>query len=233
MIQARYAIIVAGGKGTRMGSQIPKQFLPIAGKPVLMHTLERFAQAKTTISVVLVLPQNQFEPWEALCKKYRFTLPHQCVIGGATRTESVFNGLQVLPEQGLVAVHDGVRPLVSDALIERAYQTAAAKGNAIAAVPLKDSIRQLHPDGTSYAVDRSMFQLVQTPQTFQLALFKEAYRQAMQSAQTFTDDASVAEAAGHTIHLVSGDYQNIKITTPEDLQFAEAFLRFPQTHPHQ
>ena len=219
----RFAVLVAGGSGSRMGSAVPKQFLPLAGKPVLQHTLEVFAEAMPGIALLLVLPAEQQESWEQLCRNYGCRVPHQVVTGGRTRFESVRNGLAAISvEQGLVAVHDGVRPLVPASVIQESFRVAAEKGSAVAAVPLKDSVREVLPDGRSQALDRSRYRLVQTPQTFQLSLLRTAFAKAAHA--DFTDDAAVAEAAGHQITLVEGSYRNIKITTPEDLLLAGALL---------
>lgn len=215
----RYALVVAGGTGTRMGTPVAKQFLHLAGRPVLMHTLIRFA---TCDEVILVLPATQIEYWEELCRAHHFEQPHTIIAGGSERFYSVLNGLAALPDTGLVAIHDGVRPCVTPEVINVAYETAAKFGNAIAAVKSKDSIRKVEADGYSVAVNRSEYFLVQTPQTFSLELLKKAYCQPYKS--TFTDDASVVESAGHQIYLIEGDYKNIKITTPEDLPLAELFL---------
>lgn len=216
----QYALIVAGGSGTRMGAEIPKQFLLLAGKPILMHTLAVFHQVKCEL--IVVLPEYQFSFWEQLCETYTFTIPHQVVGGGNTRFHSVQNGLAVIPENALVAIHDGVRPCITPKIIEATFDMAAKKGNGIAAVRPKDSIR-LIDDEDNHSVNRDYYRLVQTPQTFQSALIKRAYAQSPHG--DFTDDAGVLEAAGSAIHLVDGDYRNIKVTTPEDLIVAEVFLK--------
>ncbi|WP_139924919.1 2-C-methyl-D-erythritol 4-phosphate cytidylyltransferase [Hymenobacter sp. DG01] len=218
----RFAILVAGGSGTRMGADRPKQFLPLAGEPVLLHTLRRFADPALGVQqTVLVLPPDQFETWQQLCTEYAITLPHTVVAGGATRWASVRNGLAALSSpEGVVAVHDGVRPLTPASVIEATYQVAQAQGAAIAAVVPKDSVRSLGQQG-SYALDRSRLRLVQTPQCFEIGLLRRAYQ--LPELPTFTDDASVVEDL-HPIQLVAGDYRNLKITTPEDLLLAEAIL---------
>ncbi|WP_151086748.1 2-C-methyl-D-erythritol 4-phosphate cytidylyltransferase [Hymenobacter baengnokdamensis] len=220
----RYAILVAGGTGQRMGADRPKQFLLLRGEPVLLHTLRRFAEPTLGVAqVVVVLPFDQLAYWQSICKKYNITLPHTLVAGGATRWASVKAGLAALPADAagaLVAVHDGVRPLVSTPVIEAAYQAAAAHGAAAAAVPPKDSVRLLGAAGSS-PLDRRRLRLMQTPQTFDLALLRRAYR--LPELPTFTDDASVVDDL-HPVHLVEGDYRNLKITTPEDLLLAEALL---------
>jgi 2-C-methyl-D-erythritol 4-phosphate cytidylyltransferase len=218
----RYAIIVAGGKGERMGAEIPKQFLPLAGMPVLMHTLQRFYKAGEHTHLILVLPQKHLAVWEELCRCHGFSVPHQVVAGGAERFFSVRNGLDTITaEEGLVAVHDGVRPLVDASLIHRTFAQAEQSGTAVASVKLKDSVRHLDNNG-SCAVDRNEYVLVQTPQVFRLSLLRKAYTTAYSSI--FTDDASVVEATGVKITLAEGAYSNIKITTADDLALAEVLL---------
>jgi 2-C-methyl-D-erythritol 4-phosphate cytidylyltransferase len=220
----RYAIIVAGGSGTRMGADRPKQFLALLGEPVLLHTLRRFMEASLRVEqCVVVLPAEQFGTWQQLCAEHSVTIPHAVVAGGETRWASVRNGLAHLSEQiaGIVAVHDGVRPLVSAMVIEQTYAAAVQHGAAVAAVAPKDSVRGLAQQG-SYALDRARLRLVQTPQCFELNLLRRAYQ--LPELSTFTDDASVVEDL-QPIYLVPGDYRNLKITTPEDLIVAEALLR--------
>lgn len=219
---SEYALIVAGGSGSRMQSDIPKQFLLLEGKPVLMHTLEAFHRHSPILEIILVLPEGQFDFWSQLCRDHQFKIPHHMQRGGATRFHSVKNGLALIAKEGLVAIHDGVRPLVDVPLIKRGYEAAAIYGNAIAAVPSKDSLRQVK-DFESKSVARSEFWLVQTPQTFRTGLIKEAYKTT--ESPLFTDDASVAEKAGHSIHLIEGSYSNLKITTPEDLVIAAALMQ--------
>lgn len=214
----KYAIIVAGGKGLRMGSDVPKQFLPINGKPVLMHTIEAFRNALKDVIIVLVLPAEQQDYWQELCKKYNFYSPELIAKGGETRFHSVKNGLAHLADDydALVGIHDGVRPFVSEETIQRCYD-AAAKGEAVVpVVPVVETIRQILPDGKSITRPRDAYRLVQTPQTFPLALLKKAYEQPYSEA--FTDDASVVEALGKEIIMVEGNRENIKITTPADLR---------------
>ncbi|WP_157541474.1 2-C-methyl-D-erythritol 4-phosphate cytidylyltransferase [Hymenobacter aerophilus] len=220
----RYAIIVAGGSGTRMGADRPKQFLELAGEPVLLHTLRRFAEPVLGVTeLVVVLPAGQLDTWQALCRQYEVQIPHALVVGGASRWASVRAGLAHLAgrENGVVAVHDGVRPLTPRAVIEATYAAAYNHGAAVAAVVPKDSVRNLSQQG-SYALNRARLRLVQTPQCFDLALLRRAYQ--LPELNTFTDDASVVEDL-HPIHLVEGDYRNLKITTAEDLYVAEALLR--------
>lgn len=215
-----YAIIVAGGSGTRMQQDIPKQFIEVAGKPILMHTIERFYEYNPGIRLIVVLPQEQLSTWRSLCQKHHFRLFHMTVPGGATRFGSVKNGLDAVMGEGLVAVHDGVRPFVEVDTIRAAYKAAAKYGSAVVAVSPKDSIRELVGE-TSRAVPRAKYKLVQTPQVFQVSILRRAYEQPEQ--EHFTDDASVVESIGESITLVEGSYRNIKITTPEDLILAEAF----------
>ncbi len=212
----KYAIIVAGGSGSRMKSDIPKQFIEVGGLPILMHTLKRFKEADSDIELILVLPEDQFEYWDELCLKYP-TVQLQLVKGGETRFQSGLNGLQVIDNEGLVAIHDGVRPFVSVEIINESFKIAAEKGTAIVSVPSKDSVRV-----NGQAIDRSTVRIIQTPQTFQISLIKKAFE--TEELSTFTDDASVAENAGFEIHLIEGNYENIKITTPEDLLWAEVIL---------
>jgi 2-C-methyl-D-erythritol 4-phosphate cytidylyltransferase len=217
-----YAIIVAGGSGTRMQHDVPKQFIPVAGKPILMHTIERFYNYNPTIRLIVVLPNEQLTTWRELCKEYSFTLFHMTVPGGTTRFGSVKNGLDAVMGDGLIAVHDGVRPFVGTETIKAAFEAAANYGSGVVAISPKDSIRELTSDG-SKAVPRTNYKLVQTPQVFKAGIIRRAYEQPEQAY--FTDDASVVESMGETITLVEGSYRNIKITTPEDLVLAEAFAK--------
>lgn len=223
----QYAIIVAGGSGSRMGSAVPKQFLPLAGKPVLVHTLERFLAYSPSVQVILCLPADQLPAWREIRVQYpsleAFEYPILETPGGASRFQSVRNGLAQIADEGLVAVHDGVRPLVPVGVIDAGFRLAAASGTAVVAVPAKDSVRLIVSETENKALDRTALRLVQTPQTFRVSLLKEAFRQ--EESPLFTDDASVAEAAGFPVFLVDGSYENIKITTPEDLLLAEALLR--------
>jgi 2-C-methyl-D-erythritol 4-phosphate cytidylyltransferase len=220
--KTEYALIVAGGKGTRIKSKTPKQFLELCGKPVLLHTIEAFFRYSDRINIILVLPQDDFETWNAIVKKYNFSKAVVLCQGGDTRFQSVKNGLQKIEGNGLVAIHDGVRPLVSENIIGASFNLAAVHQSAVAAVRLKESLRMTDQNNTK-AVDRSSFRLIQTPQTFDVQLIKKAYE--LKEDLSLTDDASVAERAGHTISLFEGSYENIKITTPEDLLVAEALLR--------
>ena len=216
-----YAIIVAGGKGLRMGGEVPKQFLPIGGKPVLMHTIEAFRQALDNVQIVLVLPAEQHDYWQGLCEEYDFRSPELIAQGGETRFHSVRNGLALLPDdaEAVVGVHDGVRPFVSAETIRRCYAVASEGKAVVPVVPVVETVRQILPDGKSITRPRDVYRLVQTPQTFSLALLKEAYQQPY--SEGFTDDASVVEALGKEIAMIEGNRENIKLTTPADLRFAE------------
>lgn len=218
-----YIIIVAGGKGLRMGSDIPKQFLPIGGKPVLMRTLERFRQYSPSLQIILVLPKAQQDYWQKLCKEYAFDIDCQLADGGETRFHSVQNGLAKIPDnaQGVVGVHDGVRPFPSIDVIRNCYETAREKKAVIPVIPVVETVRHLKGD-TSVTVPRNDYRLVQTPQTFDIQLLKAANRQPYNEG--FTDDASVVEAFGFNITLVEGNRENIKITTPYDLKIAEVLI---------
>ncbi len=217
----RYAIIVAGGSGSRMESEIPKQFLELDGTPILIHTLRKYRDSSTD-EVILVIPEGHKKICEELLSDSGFH-DVQLVIGGKERFDSVRNGLLTIEEEsGVVAVHDAVRPMVTPELIDRSYEQAEQFGSAVVAVPLKDSIREKTYELTE-ARDRSKYMLIQTPQTFDLASLILAYNKDYQT--WFTDDASVFEDAGQPIHLLEGDYKNIKITTPEDLQVASVFIK--------
>jgi len=220
-----YVIIVAGGSGSRMQSVVPKQFLLLRGKPVLMHTIEAFHYSDAKPNVILVLPSNFHAYWEQLRNEHDFHIPHQVVNGGETRFQSVKNALDIIggEEEALVAVHDAVRPLTSKKIIDRSYVFAAEHGNAITAVKSRDSVRQLK-NGISGHLRRDEIYLIQTPQTFKFSQLKKAYLHPFDPK--FTDDASVVEQAGFQIHLIEGSYQNIKITFPEDIAIAETLFSF-------
>ena len=220
-----YLILVAGGKGLRMGGEVPKQFLPIGGKPVLMYTIQAFRRAIEDIKIVLVLPAEQHDYWHELCEKYDFRSPELIAQGGETRFHSVKNGLALLPDDDnvVVGVHDGVRPFVSTETIRRCY-AAAAEGKAVVpVVPVVETVRQILPNGKSMTKPRDEYRLVQTPQTFPLALLRQAYQQPYTEA--FTDDASVVEALGKEIVMIEGNRENIKLTTPNDLRYAEFIIQ--------
>lgn len=221
----KYAIIVAGGKGLRMGADLPKQFMPIAGRPLLMRTLDAFLNHDAELVCILALPLVQMEYWADLCRQYSVDYSERVIVveGGATRFHSVKNALARVPEgeESLVAVHDGVRPFVSEETIAATYAEATTSGCAVPVVDSVDSVREITADG-NVARDRSKLKLVQTPQTFRSSILKEAYHQEFRD--TFTDDASVVESAGYKITLTVGNRENIKITTPFDLKVAEVLV---------
>lgn len=247
----RYAIIVAGGKGLRMGGELPKQFIPVEGCPVLMRTLNAFHACDSSIQIILVLPRDHQPYWQELCREYAFVVPHRIADGGATRFHSVQNGLALVDApEALVAVHDGVRPFVSPEVIVQCYREAETCGAVVPVIPIVETVRKLksvpvpsgggeavgkgnHPDGIlnsqfsisnseSITVPRDAYRLVQTPQTFRASLLRRAYEQPYCDA--FTDDASVVESLGCAVHLVEGNRENIKLTTPYDLIVAKALV---------
>lgn len=213
----KHVIISAGGVGERMGGTVPKQFLLLNGLPVIMHSIQAFKNYSSSINVIVVLPQQHLQSWEKLCKEYKFEIKHSVCPGGESRFHSVKNGLDLISAEGLVAVHDAVRPLLSSSLISRCFEEAARMGNAVPAIPLTDSAREVS-GGKNHPIDRNKIRLVQTPQVFNVETLKQAYTQSYQPF--FTDDASVVEAMGQAIHLVEGEVSNIKITRPEDLRMA-------------
>jgi 2-C-methyl-D-erythritol 4-phosphate cytidylyltransferase len=216
-------IIAAAGRGERMNLEIPKQFVLLAGKPVLMHTLEVFNKIFHNIHIILVLPADMFDTWKELCNEYHYHVSHDLVQGGPSRFYSVRNALQTVNEGVLVGIHDGVRPLVNRETVIRAFQTAEAFGHAIPAIPFNESVRILDKD-SNHHVNRDLLRIIQTPQVFHSGLIKKAYNQDYRD--DFTDDASVLETLGINIRLVEGDSENIKITTRQDLFRAEALLLF-------
>ncbi|MCS5663502.1 MAG: 2-C-methyl-D-erythritol 4-phosphate cytidylyltransferase [Flavobacteriales bacterium] len=218
----RYAIIVAGGSGQRMKSPVPKQFMELNGRPVLMHTIEKFYSAGSSIHSVVVLPKSHHSAWATLCHKHHFNIPHQICEGGISRFQSVKNGLQLCVGESIIAVHDGVRPLISPDFILNLYKEAESNHAVIPVCPVSESIRMVIGDD-SKALDRSQYYSVQTPQCFLSDLLHKAYQQ--EERPTFTDDASVVEALGEKVHLFEGESSNIKITTPKDLLLAEAILK--------
>lgn len=235
----RYAIIVAGGKGLRMGGDLPKQFIPVEGRPVLMRTLDTFHACDSAIQIILVLPRDHQPYWQELCREYRFAVPHRIADGGATRFHSVQNGLALVDAtDALVAVHDGVRPFVSHEVIEACYREAEAHGAVVPVIPVVETVRKLVQEeavgddnqrlvsrsqpAQSVTVSRDDYRLVQTPQTFRASLLRRAYEQPYSEA--FTDDASVVEALGESVQLVEGNRENIKLTTPFDLTVAKALI---------
>lgn len=215
------AIIVAGGSGSRMNVPTPKQFLLLKGIPVLIYSLAAFHQFDSSIRLLLALPENLFDTWRELQKKHGVSIPHELIPGGETRFHSVFNCLQHLNNEDFVAIHDGARPLLSHELILRLYATAEKEGNTIPVIPVNESIRMLE-ESSSIPVDRSLYRFVQTPQVFLTSQIQKAYTQPYRPG--FTDDATVVESIGGTIHLVEGDQVNLKITYPDDLLVAEALL---------
>jgi 2-C-methyl-D-erythritol 4-phosphate cytidylyltransferase len=236
MEPTKIVLIVAGGRGERMQSEVPKQFIEVAGKPILMHTVEAFIRYDSNLPVFVVLPADQIDFWENLCSKYAFKFPHHLVVGGETRFHSVKNGLAAVseflatfyPDQSekerdiaLIAVHDGVRPLVSEATIRRCFDEAEKFGTAIPSLDLIDSLRSIHTKN-SQSLDRSAFKLVQTPQVFYLNFLQQAYKQ--EFSPLFTDDASVVESIGLNVHLTEGNRENIKLTTAFDLELASFLL---------
>lgn len=214
-------IIVAGGKGTRMGSELPKQFLPLAGVPILMYTLMAFKKYDEKIEIIVVLPRGEQEYWKQLCQEQHFSVEHRIANAGETRFHSVKNGLALVESPGLVGVHDGVRPFVSDEVIQRCYELAEEHRAVIPVIDVVESVRHL-TDGGSETVDRNDYKLVQTPQVFEVDLLKQAYEQEYTSM--FTDDASVVEAMGVPVYLTEGNRENIKITTPFDMMIGAALV---------
>ena len=222
MNTTKYAIIVAGGSGSRFGSTLPKQFNPLRGEPMLMQTIRAFFNYDNAIQIIVALPSEYTSLWMDLCKQYNFTIKHSVVEGGETRFDSVKNALELIEDlDGFVAVHDGARPLVTTQVIKTGFDTSDSCDTAIPVVPVTDSIRQLDRNG-SHSVNRDSFVAVQTPQVFQSRLIKEAYNTTY--SPTFTDDASVIEYRGHELTLYNGDVDNIKITHPADLKIAEMIL---------
>lgn len=216
-------LIVAGGRGTRMGGPQPKQFLELAGRPVLMHTLEAFDRWDASARLIVVLPEDQINTWKRLCEAHVFGRTHHVVAGGETRFHSVRNGLGAVASNGLIAVHDGVRPLVAPSVIAACFAAAADGGAAVPVVPVVESVREVDADGGSRPVDRTRLRVVQTPQVFRADVLRAAY--CLPYDPRFTDDASVVEASGVAVRLVPGNRENIKLTTPMDLLLAEQLMR--------
>ena len=216
-----YVVIVAGGSGTRMGAEIPKQFLELAGRPVLMHTIERFKAFDESIEIITVLPENQLRHWIELQEKYSFNVPQTIVKGGSARFFSVKNGLKFVNTPSLVAIHDGVRPFVSIDTIRRCFKTAEELGNAVPVVTPAESLRILTENGNE-PINRLCVKQIQTPQVFDALLIKDAYLQ--NYSNEFTDDATVLEKTGLKINLIDGNPENIKITNPTDLLISSALL---------
>ena len=217
----RSTIIVAGGSGKRMASPVPKQFMLVKGKPVLCHVISAFHLYDPAMQIIVVLPKEQIDSWRVLCIGHGFTIDHTVVAGGEERFHSVREGLKEVAHDGLVAVHDGVRPLVSLGLIERCFAATELHDAAIPVVPVSSSMRELTDEG-SRALDRSRLRIVQTPQCFQVELLRKAFKLPYDPA--FTDEATLVERMGNLVRLVEGDERNIKVTTPDDLVIAAALL---------
>jgi len=217
----KIALIVAGGAGNRMNTGIPKQFLILKGYPVLMHTLDVFYRYDQVMRIILVLPETQVDTWKRLCQEYRFNIRHEIKAGGETRFHSVKRNLAEIPDHCLIAVHDGVRPLVSVTTIDRCFESALKYGNAIPCVEIPETMRKLGRQG-SKQVDRNCYRLIQTPQVFDSTVLKKAYSQ--EYRKHFTDDAGVVESLGYAMNLVEGNPENIKLTYPQDMKVASAFL---------
>lgn len=221
----RYLIIVAGGKGVRMGGDLPKQFQLLAGKPLVMVTIENLSAMDVTMNIILVLPKDQMELWAELCEKYEFKVPVTVVAGGTTRFHSVQNGLAAIDDadDALVGVHDGVRPFLAIKVFDELFREAAINGAVVPVVPVNDSMRRfIGGQGATEPVARDRYRLVQTPQVFKLSLLRKAYEQLYM--ENFTDDASVVENLGEQVYIVDGNRENIKITTPFDFVVAKAIV---------
>lgn len=218
----KYIIIVAGGSGNRMGSSIPKQFLELNSKPILIHTIENLNRFAPEAEIIVALPESQFDYWNELCDKHQLHIPHQLSKGGKTRFESVKNALVFVKDKSIVGIHDGVRPLVNEGVVTKCFETAETKGSAIPTLDLVESLRKL-TGNSSEVVNRNNYKIVQTPQCFDSDIILKAYQ--LEYNESFTDDASVVEALGKEVALVDGNKENIKITTPEDLKIAEMFIK--------
>jgi 2-C-methyl-D-erythritol 4-phosphate cytidylyltransferase len=215
-------IIVAGGSGQRMLSETPKQFLPVAGKPALIYSLEAFREAIPEIEIILVLPEKHIATWQKILDDHNVSISHVIVNGGETRFQSVKNGLQKISSSGLTAIHDGARPLITSSLIRNLFDKAERYGSAIPVIPVSDTVRKIE-NNISIVVNRDDLRLVQTPQIFKSEVLLQVYKN--YSTADFTDDAAAIEAAGHKIYLCEGDPENIKLTKPADLLFAESIIR--------
>ena len=221
----RYIRIVAGGKGTRMGGEMPKQFQLLGGRPIVMHTIENLYALDSSLQIILVLPQEHIELWRSLCKEYSFEVPLMLTAGGTTRFHSVQNGLALVDDidEALVGVHDGVRPFVSQRLYDDAFREARISGAVIPMIDIQDSLRHIIGcNGASEVVPRDRYRLVQTPQVFKLSVLRKAYEQRF--VESFTDDASVVEAVGIPVTAVEGNRENIKLTTPYDMMIAKTIM---------
>lgn len=217
-----YVIITAGGTGKRMGSKMPKQFIEFGGKPILMHSIKKFYDFDKSINIIISLPQNYIQMWTILCNEHLFLIEHKVVAGGDTRFHSIKNALKEIKGDGFIAVHDGVRPLVSNETIKRTFESAYKFGNGIASSEIVFSIRKIE-NNISVAKNRDLYKEIQTPQTFKISILKNAYLQ--EYNESFTDDASVVEKFGEKVYLTKGNKENIKITTPFDILIAEAVIR--------
>ena len=218
----RYAIIVAAGSGSRMNADVPKQFMLLAGKPILMHTIQRFFDSDPSVEIIVVVAKNETGSWKKTCDQFSFSIPHHIVEGGETRFHSVKNGLNAVNEKSIVAIHDGARPFVNKAFINRCFMEAEKNGNAVPAIAISESMRIIKGD-ISEPANRDAIVLVQTPQCFDSEILKAAYKSDHQAE--FTDDATVVEFYGETIHLINGERENIKITYPLDLISGESILK--------
>jgi 2-C-methyl-D-erythritol 4-phosphate cytidylyltransferase len=218
----KYAIIVAGGTGSRMKGYVPKQFMMLKGKPVILYSMEAFYTYDADMQIIVVVHPDFIGYWKQICEGMKVTIPHTIISGGLTRFHSVKNGLNTITEDGHVAIHDAARPLITAGFIERLFSVATEFGCAIPVVTLNDTVRIIE-ENSSRQLDRNLLKAVQTPQVFGVSNLKKAYKQEISSL--FTDDASVFESAGFTIHLTTGHYGNIKITLPEDISMAEVFLK--------
>lgn len=217
----RYMVVVAAGRGERMGSEIPKQFLPLNGKPILMRTIEKIYSTDKFIKIVLVLSKEHQDYWRLLCEEYGFSIEHKVVEGGSQRFFSVQNAINTIEQDSIIGIHDGVRPLASRQAIRDCFDKAESDNNAILAIKPNESIRQIK-GGATKSIDRNSIWIVQTPQCFDSKTLKQAYSQ--EYRKEFTDDASVVEQLGVIINIVEGNRENIKITTPIDIVYAENII---------
>ena len=218
-------VIVAGGSGTRMGGRVPKQFLTLLGKPILGHTLEHLHATLPDAEIVVILPKEHLSLWSKLCTRYKVTAKHTTAIGGANRTESVRNGIDALTNNdGIIMIHDGVRPCISAAKIKELVEAAATHQAVIPVIDVVDSIRYITPEGNR-AVDRADYKAIQTPQLFDFKLLKSGYDKAKEQNIEFTDDAAIVENIGIKIKLIAGEVTNIKITTPTDIIIARQTIK--------
>jgi 2-C-methyl-D-erythritol 4-phosphate cytidylyltransferase len=223
---SKSVIVVAGGSGSRMGSLLPKQFMPLSGRPLLMWTIERFISYDPGIEIIVVLPAGQIDEWKQLCERFKYEIPHLLAAGGENRYQSARNGFEMVTRSALTAVHDGVRPLVSVGTIRKCFEIAEQSGNAIPCVSLIESLREINSEG-SKILSRDNIRIIQTPQVFSYEQLEQGYAQNFDPC--FTDDATVVEKLGFHINLVEGNRENIKITTPSDLLIAEKLLEFTPT----